>query len=848
MSTKLKATKTHQALNIYLNQIKSNTNHVHHNNNAIIDFGIRFSYWKHNEKYPFCEAKYSNLKEELLQNAIYNVSLPQYSKLYDKGMKLHQKIQEIFGRNGDTNTPYAHYLCDLNDLYEIKFNTKISLNHLLSILTCTNLPALMIKMQNATKKLKTDENVKDVQKRHSEFTNLFKLLQETIIFYGNNLSLEDANVYATFDKQLAVQQFTTQCNMPLVAQLSFIQSNNNGLILELGGIQSNIRCAAPYFDIRSISELGNAGYLFFSAELQIKYVYISGMKCMLSPLSLYESITTGTLIRDQNDPIDIDSTGYAIDMLDTLVQKQKIIYINKNDIMNKIRNKELVSKFIQTNDDETFKAYASRLMKLENNGELEIREAEQFVWKPTHNELNQFVTEETDYIVSERMKSSDGSSFYCQMNVKEHKTKKYGTISLILYQLRSKQNQITITYQIYCPFLDGFYARLNNVSLKLDGNINNSKQIVFFEWSALENAVRRGNGIEWKIVIIQKGRKRMDVHKTDNKMIKKMLHQHQMRTDKINKEIKMNLQLKYMPLHQFSSDNICNVIKWWVFNDIRFKTCLEKAVQIFSESSLSGDQIMSLPLNNIARILEKEFLTFMTQKTFDIILRKIKYWKNVDDENIVDKTPEQIGYILYNYPTNKLFSRICNPNDLITGQKFIEYYKEANAWMKRVTGWNQTQIYQLQAVLFKHHCSTTTEIEDKITTILTDKLGESIANQIKNIFRQHNIETIKYKLQTGNHDLQDFSDAVMNIVDDILAEQSDVDNDDFFQHVYNSIAMCFVTNYKNMESASEYQLDLHQGWTCSNCNNYNFCNYVNSKIQLDLSICSLCGIQQKDSI
>ena len=56
-------------------------------------FGVGFSYHKNYPFYPYIAPKYSNLKEELLQNDIKPVDKETYSQIHKKGLELEIRIQ-----------------------------------------------------------------------------------------------------------------------------------------------------------------------------------------------------------------------------------------------------------------------------------------------------------------------------------------------------------------------------------------------------------------------------------------------------------------------------------------------------------------------------------------------------------------------------------------------------------------------------------------------------------------------------------------------------------------------------------------------------------------------------------
>ena len=126
-------------------------------------FGTPFSYWSEYTYYPFVAAKYGSLKEELLQNKICVVSLNDWRETLVKSETKHKIIHNILGHGNDKNTAFARYNEQLNDIFGIKYQQKISMQHILSILFYTDLTNLPREMKGVCRKLKPEETMKDVK-------------------------------------------------------------------------------------------------------------------------------------------------------------------------------------------------------------------------------------------------------------------------------------------------------------------------------------------------------------------------------------------------------------------------------------------------------------------------------------------------------------------------------------------------------------------------------------------------------------------------------------------------------------------------------------------------------------
>ena len=323
----------------------------------------------------------------------------------------------------------------------------------------------------------------------------------------------------------------------------------------------------------------------------------------------------------------------------------------------------------------------------------------------------------------------------------------------------------------------------------------------------------------------------------ESSAIDDIMKMHQSECVKVND----SMNDKYKPLYRFTHADISNNIKHWIFNDINYKNNLLKTMQILSQCSLSGQLICDLSMQNIRNILEETMIEYMSYSTVNIIFHELSQMKLSDSDDIKSKSAEEIGYIMFNYPLDKLIKTINDSNAPINGQVYIEHYKQNENWMHDITGWTEEEIYQIHSVLFMHHTFTTSEIIQNIDT--NQDIDESLSMVLKNdILPKCDIELIHYKLKKGEC-VQEFSD--------LLANHFDSNNILDTSAAYKSIAQCFIPQvdpkHQTLSSILP-SLDKHQNWVCSSCGNYNFAKCIDSKMQNKVPVCNLCGLQQIDSI
>eukprot|EP01084_Bolivina_argentea_P137015 241311_1 len=259
----------------YLNQQKQYTRNQRYGTYTNHGFGVAFSYWKPFTTHPLCKPKYANLRDELLANRIYTISIEEYIKIWKRGKKLINQVQTILGNNGDANTASARKIAPWNDYCNIKPDDKISLDHLLSILFYCNADALQNIFSSTFRRLiKVNENDYEFKNRHKYFYYFAKNLREVCEVYGNVLVDDDLVLYHGIDHPLYFTKMVAKFFGPTSTTKSIIIaqqfSGDNGIILQIGNYIRNVF----YFDCFLSGYDREREYLFIggNAALKIKNI------------------------------------------------------------------------------------------------------------------------------------------------------------------------------------------------------------------------------------------------------------------------------------------------------------------------------------------------------------------------------------------------------------------------------------------------------------------------------------------------------------------------------------------------------------------------------------------------
>eukprot|EP01084_Bolivina_argentea_P112047 199855_1 len=309
------------------------------------------------------------------------------------------------------------------------------------------------------------------------------------------------------------------------------------------------------------------------------------------------------------------------------------------------------------------------------------------------------------------------------------------------------------------------------------------------------------------------------------------------------------LQQKELVLYGFTEKDICNGIKKWIRNDINYKQFLSKTKQIISEEALTGKEMMSISAEHAKRIVELQ-MNYITPESLDITFNCFDKWKMEDPEAVRMATSEEIALKLFHYPIKKLLKHILD--EKIDGKKFIECVTGKNV-IQIHTGWKPQECYQIEAMLFKKYTPTEEEIKKNIQKMLMHKDNNKVLSihaldRISDVILKFDVKELYYKIKNDKN-IDEFSDEIVNLVDE-LVDNNNKQYDSLIQKVYAKIAECFIFS----DVSVDYDVETLQAqktqlnWICSNCNNYNFNSFVGNKMNMDLPVCTLCGIHQISSI
>eukprot|EP01084_Bolivina_argentea_P265252 449530_1 len=303
------------------------------------------------------------------------------------------------------------------------------------------------------------------------------------------------------------------------------------------------------------------------------------------------------------------------------------------------------------------------------------------------------------------------------------------------------------------------------------------------------------------------------------------------------------------PLSVWGHEDICRVIKNWKYNDISYKATSMQMKHVFNRYVWTGTTLRHTSNQQIKDTLRASLSNVMTEETINIMLDFFVEWKAKKLADLESKSIQQISQILHDHPLDALLVKIAESK--IKGEQVINELIQ-NKIIKSYTGWNQDEVYQLEAILLRNNTFMYDEFVNNMKNVFENTInGKTLPNQvimqIKNTILKFDVLQLHFAIK-NNHQIIDFSDCIINMVDELSMQHNEENNfeTDFVKRVYEAIAECFVLKYdlENINSSLIRGID----WICCNCGCNNFSSLISSHVNTDLSTCSLCGIAQKDAI
>ena len=214
---------------------------------------LELKHWKHFEKRKdyIKSPKYTNLKEESLNNSIHSISITTFNQILVKSL-IHQRSntgKRMKARNNGRS----------NSIYEIPAKSPVSTAHIMVVIMYTDLTDLQKEYKKKgcrTPTIQTHSDLEEFKALHGEISWWYKLLWECVTFWGEETTPMDTfytglNCRLVFDS--LAPKFLCPISTTICESVAHRFSKGYGLILKM---KPSASLADTYLNVEWLSSFG----------------------------------------------------------------------------------------------------------------------------------------------------------------------------------------------------------------------------------------------------------------------------------------------------------------------------------------------------------------------------------------------------------------------------------------------------------------------------------------------------------------------------------------------------------------------------------------------------------------
>ena len=255
-------------------------------------YGEYLEYWRQGHSNNV-SRKYEDLKEELTNNNVAQITVDQYDELCRKAQALLTKKPLVAKQVGNSN-----------DICGIEEGSTASVDHMIALLIYTDFHYHQCQFKKQCRKMSANESLQDLVDKNSEIHHWSKLIKELCIFYGEIMGEKDL-LYTGIGEYLMFDLLCTRFECPISTSTKLdvaMRFSGGAIILKFERGSTNTRI----LDVTGYSCHGNdeSERLVAGSTLRIVDIIINtkSHKAYVSALRMFEQIMNGHFI-DGDDEI-----------------------------------------------------------------------------------------------------------------------------------------------------------------------------------------------------------------------------------------------------------------------------------------------------------------------------------------------------------------------------------------------------------------------------------------------------------------------------------------------------------------------------------------------------------------
>eukprot|EP01084_Bolivina_argentea_P292986 503847_1 len=215
-------------------------------------FGEYTDYWSKTIGIFAQTGKYESIKEEVITNKIYSISIDQFEAACNKAKYLLEQSPNIRALRCDYFSASQ---------FKMKEYQPPTMEHILGVILYTDYDSLSFRFSQTFRKISENESDKLTKKRGNEFWNWRKTLIETVNAFGTQLKDSNIPVFYHGVSMVYFNSFHTTFNSPISTttqlQIAYQFATQQGIILEVAAPKDDKFCDVTYFNCTFISSFAN---------------------------------------------------------------------------------------------------------------------------------------------------------------------------------------------------------------------------------------------------------------------------------------------------------------------------------------------------------------------------------------------------------------------------------------------------------------------------------------------------------------------------------------------------------------------------------------------------------------
>ena len=310
------------------------------------------------------------------------------------------------------------------------------------------------------------------------------------------------------------------------------------------------------------------------------------------------------------------------------------------------------------------------------------------------------------------------------------------------------------------------------------------------------------------------------------------------------------------PLFRLSAHELCGVIGLWIKNDVDFNEKLQKMKCLFAKYRISGSVLSVIHMREKGdfKLIENILINHMARQfspdTVSVMMKSMTQWmETADPQDLRAAVSDDVAQLIMQFPIWNLKEAVCD--ERVDGNRFIENPDFLSLQIvHKTTGWPSTECKLLNEVLLRRLSFMEQQILENVRRVAADqKLIEfrrdSVIEKLQDrLLSDCDLEALHYDLRTKAFVHPLFRRMIQKLMADMmkLQEMDQVDEDEFIAAFFDTLASAMIVHVDGDEMKGQMP------WICLFCGNENVHKVIGYKLVTDISICSLCGFAQTESI